>query len=263
MSIEPMYRRKEIKNTLDEGFMTEYLIQAQWGEMIELKKIINELARELGRKLNVLDIGIGDGRVLKRLSGIKEIWDLIAQYDGVDNSETMLKKAKLTIGSCGLGSKVRVFNLDARNLSQLKSSYDLILCTYFTAGDFIPDDFSFETNENSKLKVMCSLEKNKSFEKIFRSAYDLLGVGGKLVLGSIYMDNDSTREKQEEFYKKCDMTVITRPVDSFTATKEGFWSQRFTEKRIMEYFDFIKPENIELKSLDTYNFAQMVVISKM
>lgn len=262
MPIQPMYSRKEVENTLDESCMTEYLIQAQEAEMTELKKIINELARELGRKLNVLDIGIGDGRVPKKLSKIKEIWGSIAQYDGIDNSETMLKKAKLTIESCKLGSKVRVFNLDARNLLQLKSSYDLILCTYFTAGDFIPDDFSFETDKDGKLKVMFSLEKNASFEKVFRSAFDLLIVGGKLVLGSIYVDNDSTREKQEEFYKRCGMIIISRPTDSFTATKEGFWSQRFTEKRIMDYFNFVRPDNIELRFLDDYNFALMVTVSK-
>jgi len=262
MSIKPMYSRKEVENTLDESYMTEYLIQAQWAEMIELKKIINGLAKELGRKLNILDIGIGDGRIPKILSKIKEIWGLIAQYDGIDNSEIMLKRAKLTIESCKLGSKVRVFKLDARNLFQLKGSYDLILCTYFTAGDFIPDDFSFETDKDGKLKVTFSLEKNESFQGVFRSAFDILVANGKLVLGSIYVDTDSTREKQEEFYKRCGMTIITRPTDSFTATKEGFWSQRFTEKRIMDYFNFVKSDNIELISLDTYNFAQMVIISK-
>ena len=257
-----MYSRKEVENTLDDSYMTEYLIQAQWVEMIELKKIINELAKEVCRKLNILDIGIGDGRIPKILSKIKEIWGLIAQYDGIDNSEIMLKKAKLTIESCKLGSKVRVFNLDAKNLLQLKSSYDLILCTYFTAGDFIPEDFSFETDKDGELKTIFNLDKNNSFERVFHSVLDLLNVGGKLVLGSIYVDTDSTREKQEEFYKRCGMTIITRPTDSFTATKEGFWSQRFTEKRIMDYFDFIKPENIEIRFLDDYNFAQMVIISK-
>ena len=262
MSIKPMYSRKEVENTLDESYMTEYLIQAQWVEMIELKKIINELAKEVCRKLNILDIGIGDGRIPKILSKIKEIWGLIAQYDGIDNSEIMLKKAKLTIESCKLGSKVRVFNLDAKNLLQLKSSYDLILCTYFTAAYFIPEDFSFETDKDGELKTIFNLDKNNSFERVFHSVLDLLNVGGKLVLGSIYVDTDSTREKQEEFYKRCGMTIITRPTDSFTATKEGFWSQRFTEKRIMDYFDFIKPENIEIRFLDDYNFAQMVIISK-
>ena len=262
MPTQPMYSRREVENTLDESYMTEYLIQAQWAEMIELKKIINGLARELGRKLNILDIGIGDGRVPKILSKIKEIWGLIAQYDGIDNSEIMIKKAKLTIETCKLGSKVRVFNLDAKDLSQLNSSYDLILCTYFTAGDFIPDGFSFETDKNGKLKINFSLEKNASFEKVFRSAFDLLIDSGKLVLGSIYVDTDSTREKQEEFYKRCGMTVITRPTDSFTATKEGFWSQRFTKKTIMDYFNFVNPEDIELRFLDDYNFALMVIVSK-
>jgi len=262
MSIKSMYIRKEAENTLNESYMTEYFIQAQWAEMIELKKIISELSRELGRKLNVLDIGIGDGRIPRRLSKIREIWSLITQYDGIDNSEIMIKRAELTIHSFGLGSKVRVFNLDARNLSELKGSYDLILCTYFTAGNFIPENFSFETDRNSNLRAIFSLEKNESFQRVFRSAYNLLAFGGKLVLGSIYIDNDSTREKQEEFYKKCGMTVITGPTDSFTATKEEFWSQRFTKKRIMEYFDFVKPKNIELRFLDTYDFAQMVIVTK-
>ncbi len=58
------------------------------------------------------------------------------------------------------------------------------------------------------------------------------------------------------------MTVISSKETPFTATKEGFWSLRFTEERIKDFFDFLRLENIELRPLDTYDFAQMVIITK-
>lgn len=260
MREKPMYAGQKVANTLREETMTEYLIQAQWAEMVELKRVINDLSTQLGRKLAVLDIGIGEARVPKRLSGIEEIWDLIAEYYGIDNSEEVLEKAQLTIIESGLENKVRLYNLDAKNLGQLNKEYDLALCTYFTSGNFYPNGFSFETGEDGKLKNSPDLEQNDSFQRVFQSAYNLLSQGGQLVLGSTYIDNDATRKKQEEFYEKSGMTVITRPEDSFTATKEGFWSQRFTGQRLRRYFNWVKPDNIEFRPLDTYGLGQMVIV---
>lgn len=62
----------------DENFLSEPLLQAQWAEMIELKKIIHESVLEGG--ITILDIGIGDARVPRHLSGIDEIWDKIDLY---------------------------------------------------------------------------------------------------------------------------------------------------------------------------------------
>lgn len=257
-----MYTKREVMKTLDERYMTEYVIQAQRAEMTELIKVIKDLSRRFGKKLRILDIGIGDARIPRVLSGIKEIWDSVAEYDGIDNSKEMLERAKFTITQHSLDDKVELFELDAKNLSQFNKSYELIICTYFTAGDFYPDNFSFEIDEDGKLKRSLDLEKNESFQQVFRSAFNSLITDGKIVLGSVYVDNESTRKKQEEFYKKCGMTVISRPTDSFTATEEGFWSQRFTEKKLINYFDFVRPENIGLIDLDTYNFAQMIVVSR-
>lgn len=58
------------------------------------------------------------------------------------------------------------------------------------------------------------------------------------------------------------MTIITDKNDSFTATKERFWSQRFTKKKIYEYFKFVNPEKISFTLLDTYIFAMQVRIKK-
>jgi SAM-dependent methyltransferase len=135
--------------------------------------------------------------------------------------------------------------------------YDLIVCTYFTGGNFVPDPYSFKESAD-----VSDLDIKNAFQRVFRPAYDLLRPSGKLVLGSVYIDNPSTAKRQREFYEKCGMTVISRPTDPFTATKEGFWSLRFTEKRIRELFDFVKPEYIEIRPLDTYDFAQMIIVSK-
>jgi hypothetical protein len=58
------------------------------------------------------------------------------------------------------------------------------------------------------------------------------------------------------------MTVITSPSDSFTATKERFWSQRFTHQKMIEYFHFVEPGKISFIPLDTYDFAMQVRIKK-
>jgi hypothetical protein len=82
------------------------------------------------------------------------------------------------------------------------------------------------------------------------------------VIGACYLDNDSTRQKQEESYNKMGMTVITDAQDTFTATKEGFWSQRFTKEKLYNYLHFAAPEKIIITPLDTYNYAMQVRIKK-
>ena len=90
----------------------------------------------------------------------------------------------------------------------------------------------------------------------------MVNPGGKVLLGACYFDNDATRIKQEESYRKMGMTVITKPTDSFTATKEGFWSQRFTIEKLYNYLHFARPENINIVALDTYDYAMQVSVLK-
>lgn len=58
------------------------------------------------------------------------------------------------------------------------------------------------------------------------------------------------------------MNVITSKEDEFVATKEGFWSERFTKEKIYKYFYWVHREKIKTIPLDTYNFAQALIISK-
>jgi hypothetical protein len=57
-------------------------------------------------------------------------------------------------------------------------------------------------------------------------------------------------------------TIITDKNDSFTATKEGFWSQRFTKDKLRHYLRFVDPAKISFTPLDTYDYAMQVRIRK-
>jgi SAM-dependent methyltransferase len=260
MKMVKMYETIEARRTLDPKYMTGYLRQAQWAEHIELKKIITELYEKRESPIDVFDIGVGEARVPINLSEIEEIWNCIRIYHGIDIDRDILRTAGKNVRKYNLSGKVKLEFFDARRLSEKLESnerYNSMFCTYFTVGNFVPDYYSF-----TKRAMLGDLYIKNEFQRVFRPAYDLLQPSGKLILGSVYKDNESTAKRQRGFYKKCGMTVISRPNDPFTATKEGFWSLRFTEKKIRELFDWIDSEKIKFIPLDTYNFAMMVKISK-
>jgi hypothetical protein len=164
------------------------------------------------------------------------------------------------IEKMNIGNKTTAFHFDAVNLNKLEKHYDLIITTWFTAGNFFPDDFPFDNYKNSENRR--DLSVNEKFSSIFKNAYSLLNDGGEILIGSCYIDNNETRLKQEEAYLKMGMTVITDEADSFTATKEKFWSQRFTREKLYNYLHFVDRSKISFTPLDTYNYSMQVRIRK-
>ncbi len=249
-----------VKASFDLNYVSEYLIQAQWAEFIELKKAIHEIADRKNSPVSILDIGIGNARIATHLSGIKDIWDKVAFYDGTDNAMACVDISNDVIKELGIADKVSAFFLDAKDLDKLSKKYDLVITTWFTAGNFYPDVFPFNSYKDSGERL--DLTTNKKFTSIFRNAYDLLNPGGEIVIGACYKDNNSTRLKQEESYQKMGMMTITDEIDSFTATKEQFWSQRFTKEKLYSYLDFIPNDKFTFTDLDTYEYAMQVRIKK-
>jgi hypothetical protein len=249
-----------VEKSFDLSYISEHLIQAQWAEFIGLRKVITELAIKKNAPISVLDIGIGNARIPKHLCGVKEIWEMVGEYDGTDNAMACVDISNKNIAELHIQNKVTAHFFEATNLANWQKKHDLVITTWFTAGNFYPDNFSFENYKNSGEKL--DLSKNEKFETIFSAAYNLLNPGGELVLGACYLDNNSTRQKQEESYNKMGMTVITDAQDTFTATKEGFWSQRFTKEKLYSYLHFAAPEKIIITPLDTYNYAVQVRIKK-
>ena len=249
-----------VKASFDLSYVSEHLLQAQWAEFIELKKVIWEIAERNQRPVSILDIGIGNGRIAKHLSGITDIWNKITLYDGTDNAMACVQLSSDVIEELGIGNKVSAYFIDATNLDKWEKKYDMVITTWFTAGNFYPDDFPFDSYKDSGKRL--DLSTNKKFTTIFTNAYNLLNPGGEIVIGACYKDNDATRLKQEESYHKMGMTLITDEKDSFTATKEEFWSQRFTKEKIFSYLPFIPQDKFIFTSLDTYEYAMQVRIKK-
>lgn len=256
-----MYDNEQIvKASFDLASISEYLLQAQWAELIELKKVITEGGRRTGTPLSVLDIGIGDARVPNHLSGIEEVWQCVAHWYGIDNAAACVQLASEVVAGRHLEDTVSVHLFEAADLDQWEQRHDLVVTTWFTAGNFYPAGFPFAIYGSDGEKL--DLERNPSFERIFSAAWSLLRPGGELVLGSCYLDNDTTRQRQEDAYRKMGMQVITSARDSFVATREGFWSQRFTREKIIRYCSFAAPEQILFTPLDTYDYAVQVRIKK-
>lgn len=263
-----MYTNKKVDNTLNPNFMTSFLKNAQIAEFKKLLELIIDQFSKTGRQLKILDIGVGDARVPLKLSK-SLVWEKIDLFVGLENSQIEVDKAVKVIKNAGIEDKVRIIKFDALilkdksfNLPQQK--YDLIICTYFTTGNFKPDEIKIDTDNNNKIISYPkeSLNPNKNFIKVFRAVYEMLNPDGKIFLGSIYIDTDENRKRQEDFYKKCGMKVITSSEDEFTATKEGFWSERFIKEKVYRYFSFVPKEKIKFIPLDTYNFAHSIVVSK-
>ncbi len=249
-----------VEKSFDLNYISEHMIQAQWAEFIELKKIITELFVKRNAPISIFDIGMGNARIAKHLSGVKEMWAMVDHYDGTDNAQACIDIANETTKALSINDKVSTHLLEATELSSWHKKYDLVICTWFTPGNFYPDGFNFSNYDS--INTPLDLSTNKKFDTVFTQAYKLVKPGGKLLLGACYHDNDATRLKQEASYRKMGMTIITKPTDRFTATKEGFWSQRFTKEKLYNYLHFARPENINMVELDTYQYAFQVSIVK-
>ena len=242
-----------VEDTFNEENLSECLKAAQRAEFAELEKILQSFEKPV----DILDIGIGDARIVRLIVARPALWEKVGSYHGVDVAQNCIDISEKTIAELGVGDKVSAQLLDAMNLDCLKRKFDLIISTWFTVGNFYPTNFDF-----ASFKPGYDMTTNDKFTTIFRKAYALLKPGGEIVIGSMYIDNDDTRKKQEESYRNFGWTVITDERDCFTATKDGWWSQRFTKQRLYDYLDFIPRERISFTPLDAYDYAMMVRIKK-
>ena len=150
--------------------------------------------------------------------------------------------------------------IEAEKIDDIDEKFDIVMTNWFTGGNFYPFGFNLKAIEQKW--YLFNLTTNDKFDMIMKKSFDLLNKNGELILGALYKQNDATRQKQEKSYLQMRMTIITKPEDTYTATKEGFWSQRFTKNQLYDYLHFAKRENIEIIDLDNYDYAMQVRIRK-
>ena len=91
-----VWQHKCCSKLFDENYLLEELLKHQWEEFVELKKIITEIYLKKGNFTTVLDIGIGNNRIVKHLSRNPEMWNMIKFYEGADNAETFVNLSRNT-----------------------------------------------------------------------------------------------------------------------------------------------------------------------
>ncbi len=243
---------KHVEDTFNKDKLHPYLTKAQEDELNELKRIISEKS-----SVSILDIGVGDGRLIKELFKHQDISNAIRAYEGIDVAQDCIDISTEVVSDMGLEGKVNITQLDAVDLKTLDKKYDMIITTWFTAGNFYPFGYDIKNYTQGY-----DLTENDKFTSIFKQAHEMLNPDGEIIIGSMYIDTDETRKKQEETYRNFGWTITSNKEDCFTSTKEGWWSQRYTEQRVLDYLNFVPKENFSFINLDDYDYAMMVRIRK-
>lgn len=177
------------------------------------------LQRYKGQKLDIADLGCGDGYHASLFAPPG------GRYDAFEFAEEMAELARTRFAREGL-ENATLHELDLAQFEPEANSYDLVWCLYFTPGNFRDrfDDLSKYTD--------AYLDNNPVFARIFSRFYVALRRGGRMYL-CVYKDNPETEAAQWDFYLKTNQHPITPKGSRFVLTREGFWSTRWTRASML------------------------------
>ena len=113
---------EKISSTFSPDFIPEEQLQTQWSELIQIEKAIYKLHKLKKKRISILDIGVGTGKIIKHLSGIPEVWNCIEHYTGIDNNDNCLSLAQQNINEWKLTDKVSIIRLEAKDIGNLKKN---------------------------------------------------------------------------------------------------------------------------------------------
>lgn len=205
------YKEESVQRTLDNRFVPEPIRNA--------RQIQDHVLRERfeGKALAIADIGCGDG-----YHG--EVFGPAATlYHGFEISPEMAQKARERWGGI---EGAQVFEGNAASSELAPDTYDIVWSLYFTPGNF-RDEF-----EDLSRYDDAYLDKNPAFINIVGRFYEALKTGGKMFL-TVYKDKPETEAFQRQFYRDTGQEVVTPLGSRFVATKEDFWSVRWTEESML------------------------------
>ena len=206
------YESEDVQKTLDGKYVPAVILEARDIQDKILK------TRFKGKKLRIADIGCGNGYHGNEFAPDCEC------YDGYEISREMARRTR-SIWQQNKLTTARVIEADAANVNLDPESYDIAWSLYFTSGNFRDEMCIGEYTEEY-------LNKNPKFIAIVKKFYKALVPGGKLFL-TVYKDTPETEAAQREFYKNTGQTVITPIGRRFVATKENFWSVRWTKESML------------------------------
>lgn len=207
------YEADSVQRTLDPNFIHPQILKARQVQ----DRIIEE--RFKGQNLRIADIGCGDGYHGELFAPDCEL------YHGFEISSEMANKTRDRWQEQGLDNTA-VFEGDAAKVELKPDSYDVVWSLYFTSGNFREEFSDLRDYDDAYL------DKNPAFIGIVGNFYDALRPGGKMFL-TVYKDKPETEKAQRTFYETTGQEVVTLLGSRFVATKENFWSVRWTERSML------------------------------
>ncbi|MBM3264620.1 MAG: class I SAM-dependent methyltransferase [candidate division Zixibacteria bacterium] len=146
-------------------------------------------------------------------------------YHGFEISPEIAEIARVRWAKEGL-SNTALFVGDVADATPASAFYDLVFCLYFTPGNIR------DKSGDMARYTDAYLDQNPRFVTVFSRFYRALKTGGTLLL-TIYKDTPEAEAAQIDFYEHTGQQVITPPGLRFVATREGFWSARWTRRSLL------------------------------
>ncbi len=191
-----------------------------------------------GKSLRFADIGCGTGYHGSIFGPSAEA------YHGFEISPATAEIARNRWAEEGVAA-ARVTVGDVATADLDPEGYDVAFCLYFTPGNFRDpsDDLGLYTDGY--------LDRNPVFVEVFGRFVRALRPGGRLFM-CVYRDVPAAEEAQWDFYLNTGQHPITPRGTRFVATRERFWSVRFTRESMLSNLAAcgVEAEQVEFHELN-------------
>ena len=231
-----------VKRTLESSYCPEPIRQARERQ----DRILSERLRHGPYK--IADIGCGNGYHGVMFAPFSLL------YHGFEISPAIAETARAQWQKENIDN-AQVFVGDAAEVELEDEFYDVVLCLYFTPGNFR------DKSDDLSLYSDAYLDRNPRFIRVVSRFYQAMKSGGAMFL-TIYKDVPEAEAAQIDFYENTGQHVVTPPGLRFVATGEGFWSVRWTKDSMLSNLSEcgISPDDVVFNDLNA--IAWLVEIKK-
>ena len=232
-----------VKLTLESSYCPEPIRQARERQ----DEILNERLRHGAYK--IADIGCGNGYHAVMLAPFSLL------YHGFEISPAIAETARARWQEEEI-ENAQVFVGNAAEAELEDEFYDVVLCLYFTPGNFR------DQSDDLSLYSDAYLDRNPGFINVMSRFYRAMKIGGSMFL-TIYKDTPEAEAAQIDFYENTGQHVVTPPGSRFVATAEGFWSVRWTQESMLSNLGEcgIRPDDVVFNDLNA--IAWLVEVKKL
>ncbi|MDH3645865.1 MAG: class I SAM-dependent methyltransferase [Gammaproteobacteria bacterium] len=240
-------RLRELENdTLQNMLLGDYVPDAIHGARQRQDEYMIDRFRD--RNLRIADIGSGDGYHGSIFAPGCEL------YHGYEIAPRLVQMSRERWEKEGLDN-ARVFSGNVAEAKLQDEFYDLVICMYFTPGNFrdVSTDLTMYTDDY--------LDHNPVFIQIISSFHRALRHGGAMFL-TVYRDVPEAEAAQFDFYTTTGHPPISPKGSRFVATSDAFWSVRWTRESMLSNLADCGIDSATVTFHDLHEIAWLVEIEK-